>query len=114
MDERKKAALVKAVGQAIALRRTASGLSQEKVAEALGISREAVSRIETGVAVPSIVRLAELAEIFGCGMEELLTDASNREVDQARKILELLEGLSDERREMLMGVIRQLVAGLSK
>ncbi|WP_197090323.1 hypothetical protein [Cupriavidus basilensis] len=47
-------------------------------------------------------------------MEELLTDASNREVDQVRKILELLEGLSDEKREMLMGVIRQLVSGLSK
>ncbi len=64
--------------------------------------------------MPSIVRLAELAEIFDCGMEELLTDASNREVDQVRKILELLEGLSDEKREMLMGVIRQLVSGLSK
>lgn len=114
MDERKKAALVKAVGQAIASRRTAAGLSQEKVAEVLGISREAVSRMETGVAVPSVVRLAELAEIFDCGMEELLTEASNREVDQARKILELLEGLSDEKREMLMGVIRQLVDGLSK
>ncbi|TYZ49281.1 XRE family transcriptional regulator [Ralstonia solanacearum] len=114
MDERKKTALVRAVGQAIAMRRAGAGLSQERVAEALGISREAVSRMETGVAVPSIVRLAELSEIFGCGMEELLTDASNREVDQARKILELLEGLSDEKREMLMSVIRQLVTGLSK
>lgn len=55
--------------------------------------------------------LDELAEIFGCGMEELLTDASDREVDQARKILELLEGLSNEKREVLIGVIRQRVSG---
>lgn len=113
MDELGKAALVKAVGQAIASKRAAVGLSQEKVAEVLGISREAVSRMETGVAIPSVVRLAELAEIFGCGIEELLTNASNRKVDQARKIVELLEGLSDEKREMLMSVIRQLVGGLT-
>ncbi|MGC2959193.1 helix-turn-helix domain-containing protein [Paraburkholderia graminis] len=113
MDELQKGALVRAVGQAIALRRAAAGLSQEKVAEALGISREAVSRMETGVAVPTVVRLAELAEIFECGIDELLTEASNRRIDQARNILDLLEELSDDKREMLMAVIRQLAGGLS-
>lgn len=112
MDELQKAALVRAVGQAIGARRAAAGLSQEKVAEALGITREAVSRMETGVAVPTVVRLAELAEIFDCGIEELLTDASNRKIDQARRILELLEGLAAEKREMLMSVIKQLADGL--
>jgi transcriptional regulator with XRE-family HTH domain len=113
MDELQKAALVRAIGQAIASRRATSGLSQEKVAEALGITREAVSRMETGVAVPTVVRLAELAEIFDCGIEELLTDASNRTIDQARRILELLEGLAAEKREMLMSVIKQLADGLA-
>jgi transcriptional regulator with XRE-family HTH domain len=112
MDELQKAALVRAVGQAIASRRADAGLSQEKVAEALGITREAVSRMETGVAVPTVVRLAELAEIFDCGIEELLSDASNRKIDQARRILELLEGLAVEKREMLMNVIKQLADGL--
>ncbi|MFM0646122.1 helix-turn-helix transcriptional regulator [Paraburkholderia bryophila] len=114
MDERQRLTLVKAVGQAIASRRVSVGLSQEKIAETLGISREAVSRMETGVAVPSVVRLAELAEIFQCGIEDLLTEASNRKVDQARKILELLDELADEQRELLMSVIKQLVEGLSK
>lgn len=113
MDEQQKVALVRAVGKAIALRRAASGLSQERVAEALGITREAVSRMETGVAVPSVVRLAELAEIFECGIEELLADVSNRKIDQARSIVELLQGLTAEKREMLMNVIRQVVAGFT-
>lgn len=69
--------------------------------------------METGVAVPSIVRLAELAEIFECGIEELLTDASNRKVDQARKIVEMLDGLPDDKRAMLMAVMRQLVDGFA-
>jgi transcriptional regulator with XRE-family HTH domain len=114
MDKLQRTTLVKAVGHAIASKRVSVGLSQEKIAEALGISREAVSRMETGVAVPSVVRLAELAEIFDCGIEELLTEASNRKLDQAQKILELLDELTDEQREMLMSVIKQLVGGFSK
>lgn len=114
MDEIQKASLVKSIGRAIAARRVVAGLSQEKVSEALGISREAVSRIETGIAVPTVVRLAELAQIFDCGIEELLTEASNRELDQARQITELLEGLTEEKRTMLLGVIKQLINGLSE
>ncbi|WP_176316819.1 helix-turn-helix domain-containing protein [Burkholderia vietnamiensis] len=108
MDEQQKAVLVKAVGQAIASRRVAAGLSQERIAEALGITREAVSRMETGIAVPSVVRLAELAEIFDCTMEDLLTRASNRKQDQAATIMALLNRLADEKREMLMRIIKEL------
>ncbi|SDB85764.1 helix-turn-helix domain-containing protein [Paraburkholderia lycopersici] len=114
MDEQRKATLVKAVGRAIAARRAEAGLSQEAVAEALGISREAVSRMETGAAVPSVVRLAELAEIFECELEALIAEASNRKLDQAQRIAEMLDGLTLEKREILMGVIRQVVSGFSK
>jgi transcriptional regulator with XRE-family HTH domain len=114
MNEKQKASLVKSIGKAISAKRVASGLSQEKVAESLGISREAVSRMETGVAIPTVVRLAELAQIFDCGIEELLTEASNRQLDQARQITELLDGLSEQNRAMLLNVIKQIIDGLSK
>ncbi len=114
MDEMQKASLVKSIGKAISVKRIASGLSQENVAEALGISREAVSRMETGVAVPTVVRLAELAEIFNCGIEELLTEASNRQLDQARQITDLLDGLTEQNRAMLLNVIKQIIDGLAK
>lgn len=114
MDEIERTALVKAVGKAIAAKRVENGLSQENVAEILGISREAVSRMETGVAIPSVVRLAELAEIFGCAIEELLTEASNRKLDQAKHITELLEDLNQEKRDLLLSVIKQLISGFSE
>jgi transcriptional regulator with XRE-family HTH domain len=91
-----------------------SGLSQENVAESLGISREAVSRMETGMAIPTVVRLAELAEIFHCGIEELLKAASNRKLDQAHQIVELLDRVSEPNRTMLLNVMKQLTDGLSK
>ena len=114
MNEQQKSALVKAVGRAIASRRGEVGLSQEAVAEALGISREAVSRMETGAAVPSVVRLAELAEIFDCELEALIAEASNRKLDQARRLAEMLDGLPLEKREILMDVVKQVVSGFTK
>ncbi|WP_163571098.1 helix-turn-helix domain-containing protein, partial [Klebsiella pneumoniae] len=52
------------VGRAIARNRIASNLTQEQVAERLGIGNEAVSRMERGVVMPTVARLAELADIF--------------------------------------------------
>ncbi|MBV7515832.1 helix-turn-helix domain-containing protein, partial [Pseudomonas sp. PDM25] len=56
--------LARRVGQAIAKQRSRSGLTQEEVAERLGVGNEAVSRIERGIVMPNIERLLELAGIF--------------------------------------------------
>jgi transcriptional regulator with XRE-family HTH domain len=111
MDKQQKAALMKAVGKGIAARRSIAGLSQERVAEALGISREAVSRMETGVAVPSLIRLAELADVFGCGLTELLTDAPVRQIDQTLKLADLLGQLPVDKRDVILDVVTRLVRG---
>lgn len=111
MDEREKTALIKAVGQAIAARRNEARLSQESVAEALGITREALSRIETGAAVPSVLRLAELAEVLDCELGALIVEASNRKLDQAQHLAELLDDLPLEQREILMSVVKQIIGG---
>ncbi|MBV7515889.1 helix-turn-helix domain-containing protein, partial [Pseudomonas sp. PDM25] len=52
------------VGRAIAKQRSRRGLTQEEVAERLGVGNEAVSRIERGIVMPNIERLLELAGIF--------------------------------------------------
>jgi transcriptional regulator with XRE-family HTH domain len=98
--------------EAISARRVSIGLSQEKVAEILGVSREAVLRMETGGSVPSIVRLAELAEIFECGTEELLTKGSSRQLDQLRHLAALLEGVPQHQRSVLLKTLENLIDGL--
>jgi transcriptional regulator with XRE-family HTH domain len=113
MDDFRRGLFVKAIGESISAQRMALGLSQEKVAELLGISREAVSRMETGVSVPSVVRIAELAEIFECGIEELIVKGSNRQLDQSRQIADLLDGLSEQHRAILFNVMKQLIDGFS-
>ena len=41
------------------------GLSQETLAEKIGVSRQAVSKWETGDALPEITKLKALADCFG-------------------------------------------------
>ena len=56
----------------IALARKQAGLSQEQLGEKLGVSRQAVSKWESGTADPSTSNLLALAKLFGVSAEELL------------------------------------------
>ena len=47
-------------------------MTQEFVSETLGVSRQAVSRWETGAADPSTSNLLALAKLYGISAEELL------------------------------------------
>jgi transcriptional regulator with XRE-family HTH domain len=54
MSKPEETNLAKIVGLAIARQRMLRGLTQEQVAEQLGIGGEAVSRIERGIVMPNI------------------------------------------------------------
>lgn len=55
--------------------RKRSGLSQEELAERLGVSRQAVSKWELGTAQPELDKLRLLAKTFGVSTDWLLDDA---------------------------------------
>jgi len=70
--------------------RRSQGLSQEELAAKIGVSRQAVSKWETGEAMPDLNKLLALSNALGvsldrlCGREEV--DSSERAaVDQKRK-----------------------------
>ena len=48
------------------------GLSQETFAEMLGVSRQSVSRWESGAAVPEIDKILLISNIFGVSTDYLL------------------------------------------
>ena len=102
------------VGRAIAKQRVRSGLTQEEVAERLGIGNEAVSRIERGIVVPNIERLVEFANIFDCEVADLLTEASSRPDDQATRISRLLMTLDHEDRQLIVDLVERLAERLRK
>lgn len=55
--------------------RKKAGLSQEALAEKLGVSRQAVSKWETGEAVPELSKLMLLAQTFGVTTDWLLSES---------------------------------------
>ena len=55
--------------------RKKAGLSQEVLAEHLGVSRQAVSKWETGEATPEVSKLPLLAQIFHVSLDWLLSEA---------------------------------------
>lgn len=79
-DVRKeKAETRKSLGEAIQEHRTRCKMTQEFVAETLGVSRQAVSKWETGTSDPSTSNLIALAKLYGISAEELLREVEGRE-----------------------------------
>ena len=69
---KEKAEVRRSVGEVLKEHRVRCKMTQEFVAESLGVSRQAVSKWETGTADPSTSNLLALAKLFGISAEELL------------------------------------------
>ena len=65
------------LGSRIAERRRVLGLTQGQVAVHMGVSPQAVSKWERGLACPDLVFLDDLAELLDIGIEELLMGNSS-------------------------------------
>ena len=50
-------------------------MSQEKLAEKIGVSRQSVSKWETGETYPEMNNILILCKIFGCGINELVNES---------------------------------------
>ena len=102
--------LFKSIGRVLAQRRESTGLTQEQVAEVLQIGTEAVSRMERGITMPTIQRMAELADIYGCGIEELVIATSTSH--QAELISQILHTLPEADRAMIVEVVQKIAERL--
>lgn len=54
--------------------RRRQGLSQEQLADRLGVTRQSVSKWEGGAAMPELAKLIALSELFGVSVDDLVKD----------------------------------------
>lgn len=54
--------------------RKREGMSQEQLADRLGVTRQSVSKWESGTAVPELVKLISLSDVFGVSIDYLVKD----------------------------------------
>ena len=78
MREEKQAAK-RTLGETLKAHRTRCQMTQEFEAEALGVSRQTVSKWENGSADPSTTNLLALAKLYGVAPEELLRGVTSEE-----------------------------------
>ena len=63
--------------------RQRQGLSQDALAEKLGVSRQAVSKWERDEAVPEVEKLLRLSELYGVSLDELVKGDATQSAPQA-------------------------------
>ena len=93
------------LGSAVAAHRRARKLTQERLAELVGVSTEWISQVERGVGMPSLEMLARIAEPLGMRSSELV--AATEDADQGRSSIQRLLAIA---RELQDGPVEVLIA----
>ncbi len=72
---KEKSLMKKSLGEVLKQHREECKMTQEFVAETIGVSRQAVSKWENGTSDPSTSNLIALAKLFQISVQELLREA---------------------------------------
>ncbi|WP_322005603.1 helix-turn-helix domain-containing protein [Paraburkholderia tropica] len=101
------------LGKAIARERSALGLTQEELAQAIGVQQETISRFERGVVLPPLQRLIQLADVFDIPLDGLVRGTTNRASDDGLEITTALKKLTPENREFIRRWVIEMCEQLS-
>ena len=83
------------LGKQIYELRKKANLSQEQLADVLGVSRQSISKWESDIAYPETDKLIELGKLFDCSMDYLLKeDVIEKNGVQASGFTEKVEEIS--------------------
>lgn len=102
------------IGARLAECRKRAGLSQEVVAEYLGISSDAFSRMERGLIDIKVSRLIILSELYDVEPSRFLDDISNSEVLIDKRLCMLFDKLNKYDRKELVDIVGQLIDLMTK
>lgn len=65
------------IGQKLKSARVEAGLTQETVAEKIGVSRQTISNWENNRYYPDIISVISLSDLYSISLDELLVVSSN-------------------------------------
>jgi len=77
--------------------RCKASLTQEQLAEELGISSQSISKWENSVSMPDISLLPKIAEVFGITIDELFNITSEQKLCRIENSIEIESELSNEK-----------------
>ena len=103
-----------AVGRAIASRRKIVNITQQKVAEAIGVEKETISRLENGEIAQTVDRLEALSKVLHCAVTDFFVEEKRDTNRYAAAIGHMIAPLSAERQERVMRCVAEIVGGWDK
>lgn len=65
--------------------RKRENLTQEELAERLNVSRQTITKWESGNSLPDIEKIKEIAYIFSVSVDSLIGEISNRRTNKLKK-----------------------------
>ena len=79
------------IGNNIAVLRKKKGITQEELANELGVSAQAVSKWENNSSCPDVSLLTKIADYFGVSVDDLLRAQEDDIVDLAGCLVEIMK-----------------------
>jgi len=99
----------KELGRRIARLRKQQGLTQQQLADAVGIRQYAVARFENGLCRVPVTLLPDIARVFGVSVDDLLGTATGKArpgpAPKLQKQMEQISSLPKEQQRSIMQVL---------
>ena len=106
---------LKAIGQRIKLTREAKGLTQEQIAEKVGLSASHISVIERGIKTPRLETLVEILNILEVDANYILADVLSVSNEITSSLLSnKLSALSETQQKKILRVLDTLIQEIAE
>lgn len=97
------------LGKNIRARRKQLGMTQEKLADLIGMAYQSVSRIEQGHIAPKMENLPRVAKALQCTVADLFRAPDEAQASYANRMADLLSGLPTNKQEYVFQHISSLI-----
>ena len=101
-----KSVVRKSLGEALKVHRTQCKMTQEFVAETIGVSRQAVSKWENNSSCPDVSLLTEIADYFGVSVDALLRE-NEEDIVNSSENKDTNAKSSDDKKNIMIKVTQQ-------
>lgn len=103
------------IGENIRQRREAAGMSQKKLADAIGCGMTTLVGWEKDVNAPPGDKVVAMAKLFGCSTDEILLERHERDISpEMRALFRRFADLPDEIKPMARGLVSGILTELEE